>query len=112
MRTLVAAPSAADRVHLLSSLPCAASLLLSHTPAGEKVREDLVAAPSADGRVRHRVGLDEALVPRARLAPGPQPGKVMEVAAGRHEGLLAAVRELLGGSGGWDHKCDVQCDVM
>jgi hypothetical protein len=67
--------------------------------AGEKAKEDLVAAPTADGRVRHRVGLDEALVPRASLAPGPQPGKVMEVVAGRHEGLLAAVRELLDGTG-------------
>lgn len=109
----------ADRLHLVFHsrvLPLTLSLTLTltltpQTLAGEKAREDLVAAPSADGRVRHRVGLDEALVPRARLAPGPQPGKVMEVAAGRHEGLLAAVRELLGGSGGWDHKCDAQCDV-
>lgn len=68
---------------------------------GEKPKEDLVAAPTADGRVRHRVGLDEALVPRSSLAPGPQPGKVMEVAAGRHEGLRCAVKELLGGTGGW-----------
>lgn len=67
--------------------------------AGEKIKEDLVAAPTADGRVRHRVGLDEALVPRASLAPGPQPGKVMEVVRGRHEGLLAAVREVLDGTG-------------
>ena len=59
-----------------------------------------MAAPTADGRVRHRVGLDEALVPRASLAPGPQPGKVMEVVGGRHEGLRCAVKELLGGSGG------------
>lgn len=58
-----------------------------------------MAAPSADGRVRHRVGLDEALVPRASLAPGPQPGKVMEVVGGRHQGLLAAVREVLDGTG-------------
>lgn len=58
-----------------------------------------MAAPSADGRVRHRVGLDEALVPRASLAPGPQPGKVMEVVDGRHQGLLAAVREVLDGTG-------------
>jgi hypothetical protein len=63
--------------------------------AGDTPRpQDLVAAPTADGRVRHRVGLDEQLVPRASLAPGPQPGKVMAVVRGRHAGLLAAVREL------------------
>lgn len=105
---LVAAPTAGGRVHYSCSgcrhprahEPTKLCCFLCPAHAGEKPKEDLVAAPTADGRVRHRVGLDEALVPRSSLAPGPQPGKVMEVMAGRHEGLLAAVREILDGKGG------------
>ncbi|KAF6253119.1 DExH-box splicing factor binding site-domain-containing protein [Scenedesmus sp. NREL 46B-D3] len=61
---------------------------------GDKPRQDLVAAPAADGGVRHRVGLDEALVPRASLAPGPAVGKAMALVAGRHAGLACVVRRL------------------
>ncbi|KAF8069698.1 gpkow [Scenedesmus sp. PABB004] len=60
---------------------------------GDKPKQaDLVAAPDADGRVRHRVGLDEALVPRAAIVPGPAPGKAMAVVGGRHAGLACVVR--------------------
>jgi len=62
---------------------------------GDKPRQDLVAAPSADGRPRHRVGLDEVLVPREQTLPGPRPGKQMAVMGGRHEGLRCVVKELL-----------------
>lgn len=64
-------------------------------PAGDKPKQDLVAAPAADGTVRHRVGLDEQLVPRASVMPGPQVGKVMAVVAGPHAGLLCLVKEVL-----------------
>jgi G patch domain/KOW motif-containing protein len=57
--------------------------------------QDLVLAPGEDGRVRHMKALDEKLVPRAQVEPGPQPGKVMRLVDGRHRGLLCKVQELL-----------------
>lgn len=62
---------------------------------GDKPKEDLVAAPGADGRARHRIGLDEKLVPRSATLRGPRPGREMAVVAGRHAGLTCVVRELL-----------------
>ncbi|KAI8469970.1 MAG: DExH-box splicing factor binding site-domain-containing protein [Monoraphidium minutum] len=62
---------------------------------GDKPRQDLVAAPGADGRARHRVGLDEALVPRETTLAGPRPGKTMRVVGGRHAGFAAVVKEVL-----------------
>lgn len=59
------------------------------------MKQDLVAAPAADGTVRHRVGLDEKLVPRSALQAGPAPGKVMKVVGGRHQGLMCVVKEVL-----------------
>lgn len=61
---------------------------------GDKPKQDLVAAPAADGSVRHRVGLDEALVPRSSLMAGPAVGKAMRLVAGRHEGLACMVKEM------------------
>ncbi|GBF88414.1 hypothetical protein Rsub_01126 [Raphidocelis subcapitata] len=62
---------------------------------GDKPKQDLVAPLGPDGRRRHRVGLDEALVPREETLPGPRPGKEMRIAGGRHAGLGCVVRELL-----------------
>ena len=39
--------------------------------------------------------LDEKLVKREDLAPGPRPGKEMAVSGGRHEGLRCIVVEVL-----------------
>eukprot|EP00878_Enallax_costatus_P016384 GHUV01017185.1.p1 GENE.GHUV01017185.1~~GHUV01017185.1.p1 ORF type:complete len:397 (+),score=148.46 GHUV01017185.1:857-2047(+) len=63
--------------------------------AGDKPKQDLVAAPAADGTVRHRVGLDEKLVPRAALQAGPVAGKAMSVVGGRHKGLMCVVKQVL-----------------
>lgn len=57
-------------------------------------------APDADGRQRHVRKLDEKLVRREDLAPGPRPGKEMVVTGGRHEGLRCIVAELLPKEGG------------
>jgi hypothetical protein len=65
------------------------------TTQGDKPRQDLVAAPTADGRARHRVGLDEALVPREQTLAGPRAGKEMVVAEGRHAGLRCVVKAVL-----------------
>lgn len=45
--------------------------------------------------MRHRVGLDEKLVPRSALQAGPVVGKLMEVVGGRHRGLLCVVKQLM-----------------
>jgi G patch domain/KOW motif-containing protein len=52
-------------------------------------------APDADGRQRHRAGASDKLVPRASLLPGPRPGKAMRITAGRHQGLVGTVLEML-----------------
>jgi hypothetical protein len=44
--------------------------------------------------MRHRVGLDEKLVTRESLLPGPAVGKAMRLVGGRHEGLACVVREM------------------
>ena len=52
-------------------------------------------APDADGRQRHVRKLDEKLVNRAELQPGPRAGKDMAVVAGKHGGLQCKVVELV-----------------
>lgn len=56
-------------------------------------REDLVLAPDADGRQRHVRKLDEKLVKREDIVPGPRKGKEMVVSGGRHQGLKCLVVE-------------------
>jgi hypothetical protein len=73
--------------------------------AGDKPKQDLVAAPAADGSVRHRVGLDEVLVPRESLLPGPAVGKAMLLIAGRHEGMACVVKEMLPAAEGASGEC-------
>lgn len=64
--------------------------------AGDKpARADMVLAPDTDGRQRNVRKLDEKLVLRKDVAPGPQVGKVMRLLAGRHEGLECSVLALL-----------------
>ena len=67
-------------------------------------REELVLAPDADGRQRHVRKLDEKLVKREELEPGPRPGKERVVGGGRHQDLRCQVIEVLtkeeGRSGG------------
>lgn len=70
------------------------------TSPGDKPKQDLVAAPAADGSVRHRVGLDEQLVPRSSLQAGPVVGKVMLLVGGRHEGLTCVVKDIPAAGGG------------
>ena len=74
-------------------------LPLAVAPSGDAPetvrREELVLAPDADGRQRHVRKLDEKLVKREDLAPGPRPGKEMAVSGGRHEGLRCIVVEVL-----------------
>ncbi len=57
--------------------------------------KDMVLPVGEDGRVRHMKTLDEKLVSRAEVEPGPFPGKVMRIVDGRHTGLLCKVLELL-----------------
>ena len=78
---------------LLHVLMCVAAAAAA--AAGDKPKQDLVAAPAADGTVRHRVGLDEKLVPRAALQAGPVAGKAMSVVGGRHKGLMCVVKQVL-----------------
>lgn len=87
------APAGRQARAIQTRTPCAPS---PHpNPQGDKPRQDLVAAPGADGRPRHRVGLDEKLVPREQTLPGPRPGKAMRVVGGRHAGMGAVVVEVL-----------------
>jgi G patch domain/KOW motif-containing protein len=55
----------------------------------------MVLAPDADGRQRHVRKLDEKLVKREELLPGPRPGKEMVVIGGRHQDLHCLVLEVL-----------------
>jgi hypothetical protein len=71
-----------------------------------------VAAPAADGSMRHRVGLDEQLVPRESLLPGPAVGKAMRLVAGRHEGLACVVKELRPAADGDSGECAHMRGVM
>ncbi|GMH34526.1 hypothetical protein BSKO_02360 [Bryopsis sp. KO-2023] len=48
-------------------------------------KDDMVLAPSADGRVRHVKTIDEKMVPRASL--GARVGKKMHVSRGTHAGF-------------------------
>ena len=71
---------------------------MGDAPIDQQVRrEDLVLAPDADGRQRHVRKLDEKLVKREDIAPGPRVGKEMVVVEGRHRGLRCTV---IGGGGG------------
>lgn len=56
---------------------------------------ELVLPPDADGRQRHIKTLDEKLVRRTALAPGPAEGKAMRVVGGRHAGFTCTVQKLL-----------------
>ncbi|KAG2428963.1 hypothetical protein HXX76_011207 [Chlamydomonas incerta] len=58
-------------------------------------RQDLVLAPDADGRQRNVRTLDEKLVTRATVLPGPQPSKPMRILTGPHSGLLCTALEAL-----------------
>ncbi|KAG2432029.1 hypothetical protein HYH02_013099 [Chlamydomonas schloesseri] len=63
---------------------------------GDKPRkQDLVLAPDADGRQRNVRTLDEKLVARATVQPGPQPNKPMRIMGGPHSGLLCTALEAL-----------------
>ncbi|KXZ46948.1 hypothetical protein GPECTOR_39g442 [Gonium pectorale] len=63
---------------------------------GDKPRkQDLVLAPDANGRQRNVRTLDEQLVPRSAVLPGPQPSKAMRVISGPHAGLACTVLEAL-----------------
>ncbi|EFJ51408.1 hypothetical protein VOLCADRAFT_87660 [Volvox carteri f. nagariensis] len=63
---------------------------------GEKPqRQDLVLAPDADGRQRNIRKLDEQLVARSTVLPGPQPGKDMRITGGPHAGLACTALEAL-----------------
>ncbi|GIL62554.1 hypothetical protein Vafri_16641 [Volvox africanus] len=78
---------------------------------GDKAqRQDLVLAPDADGRQRNVRKLDEQLVARSTVLPGPQPGKEMRITSGPHAGLACTAVEALpakgdakqhGNSAGW-----------
>ncbi|KAG1653064.1 hypothetical protein FOA52_003809 [Chlamydomonas sp. UWO 241] len=71
-------------------------------------REEMVLAPDADGRQRHVRKLDEKLVHRRELAPGPRFGKDMDIVGGRHEGLKCVVIEVLPKTEGRSERCRVR----
>ncbi|GFR50756.1 hypothetical protein Agub_g13023 [Astrephomene gubernaculifera] len=63
---------------------------------GDKPRkQDLVLPPDANGRQRNVRTLDEQLVPRNTVQPGPKPGKAMRILAGPHAGLACTALEAL-----------------
>ncbi|GIL62553.1 hypothetical protein Vafri_16641, partial [Volvox africanus] len=67
---------------------------------GDKAqRQDLVLAPDADGRQRNVRKLDEQLVARSTVLPGPQPGKEMRITSGPHAGLACTAVEALPAKG-------------